>query len=103
MEAIGPVLIVMSLPLLLRWVPRNRFYGFRIPATMRSDALWYDANALAARHMLALGCVMVALEFVLPVPMRIFVLRWLGVIGLVVIIIADAWTAARWERQRNGH
>jgi len=34
MEAIGPVLIVVSIPLILRWVPRNRFYGLRIPATL---------------------------------------------------------------------
>jgi hypothetical protein len=25
MEALGPVLILLSVPLLLRWVPRNRF------------------------------------------------------------------------------
>jgi hypothetical protein len=39
MEALGPVLLVLSIPLLLRWVPRNYVYGFRIAATLRSDAV----------------------------------------------------------------
>lgn len=28
MEAIGPVLMLLSVPLMLRWIPPNRFYGF---------------------------------------------------------------------------
>ena len=101
MEALGPVLIVLSIPLLFRWVPRNRFYGFRIPATMRSDSVWYEANALCARHMLLLGLTMVALEFVLPIAMRILALRWLAVLGLVAIVIVDARTAVRWDNARR--
>ena len=30
MEAIGPVLNVLSWPLLLRWIPPNPIYGFRV-------------------------------------------------------------------------
>jgi hypothetical protein len=51
MEAIGPVLIVLSIPLMLRWVPPNRFYGFRVTATCSNRSVWYDANALSARHL----------------------------------------------------
>src|SRR5688572_2710664 len=100
MEAVGPVLILLSIPLLLRWVPRNWVYGFRIAATLRSDAVWYDANALFARHALLLGLLMVALEFTLPPSIRISTLRAVALIGLVAIVVADWRTANRWARER---
>ncbi len=100
MEAIGPVLIVLSIPLLLRWVPPNHLYGFRIPATLRDRSLWYDANALCARHMLLLGVLMVIGEFVLSRSERGPVLWLLAVGGLAVITVADWRTANRWARER---
>jgi hypothetical protein len=101
MEAIGPILIVLSVPLILRWIPRNRLYGFRIAATLANDSAWYDANALSGRHMLALGLVMVALEFVLPIATRTLALRTVGILGLAVIVVADWRTANRWRRERE--
>jgi hypothetical protein len=101
MEAIGPVLLVLSIPLMLRWVPRNRLYGFRVAATLRSDSVWYEANALCARHLFLLGLALVILEFVLPASMRIPVLRTVAVIGCVAIIAFGWRTANRLERRRN--
>jgi SdpI/YhfL family protein len=101
MEALGPVLILLSVPLILRWIPRNRIYGFRIASTLANDSVWYDANALSGRHMLTLGLVMVALEFVLPISIRTVVLRTVGIAGLGVIVVADWRTANRWRRERE--
>ena len=100
MEALGPVLLLLSIPLLLRWVPRNHVYGFRIAATLRSDDVWYDANALFARHAFALGLLMIALELLLPVSIRNVALAAVAFIGLAAIIIADWRTANRWARER---
>jgi hypothetical protein len=100
-EAIGIVLVLTSIPLLLRWVPPNRFFGFRVPATLRDESVWYDANALCARHMLALGLVLVGLEFVVPDSLRVSVLRAVAIAGFVVIIVADWRTANRWARERR--
>jgi hypothetical protein len=100
MEALGPVLVVMSIPLLLRWVPRNYVYGFRIAATLRSDAVWYDANALFARHAFRLGLLMIALELILPLSMRNFTLAAVAIIGLAVTVVKDWRTANRWDPER---
>ncbi|MBE7494202.1 MAG: protein kinase [Verrucomicrobiaceae bacterium] len=44
-ECIGLLLFVLSLPLWLRLVPMNSFYGVRLPSTFASDKRWYDVNA----------------------------------------------------------
>jgi uncharacterized membrane protein len=103
MEAIGPVVVVLSIPLILRWIPQNRFYGLRIPATCGNTSVWYDANALCGRHLLLLGLLMVTLEFLLPRSMRTLVLATVGWIGFVGITVADWRTANRWRREREGH
>jgi len=100
MEALGPVLLLLSIPLLLRWVPRNYIYGFRIAATLRSDAVWYETNALFARHTLALGLLMTVLELTLPPSTRNVTLRAVALIGLATIIVADWRAANRWDRER---
>jgi uncharacterized membrane protein len=102
MEAIGILLIVLSLPLMLRWIPPNHVYGLRSPATLRDTSVWYDANALSGRHLLTLGLLMVALEFVLPASIRLWTLRVIGVVGFSGIMIADWRTANRWARERKG-
>ena len=101
MEAVGPVLLVLTIPLMLRWIPPNRLYGFRIPATLREKSVWYDANALSGRHFFLLGVLMVSLEFVLPLSTRIPVLRAIAVVGFVGITAADWRTANRWDRERK--
>jgi SdpI/YfhL protein family len=65
MEAIGPLLVVLSIPLILRWVPQNGFFGLRISPTLGNRSVWYEANALHGRHLLLLGLLMVTLEFLL--------------------------------------
>lgn len=101
MEAIGPIIVLLSIPLLFRWIPRNPVYGFRVAATLADASVWYDANALVARHMIALGLLMVALELTLPVSMRIIVLRVVAVIGLAVVIVVDWRAANRLLRDRR--
>lgn len=99
MEAIGPVLVVLSIPLILRWVPRNPLYGFRVPATLRDDGIWYDINARSARQLCALGLGMVVLEFVLPLSVRNVVLTGIAISGLAVITVVNWRRANRLARR----
>lgn len=100
MEAIGPLLAVLSIPLILRWVPRNRLYGFRVAATLRDDGIWYEINARSARQLCVLGLAMVALEFVLPLTVRNVVLTGIAISGLAVITIVNWRRANRLARRR---
>jgi hypothetical protein len=101
MEALGPVLILVSIPLLFRWIPRNQLYGFRVAATLRNDAVWYDVNARSARHFLLLGATMVALEFALPRSLRDEILGTVAVVGLVTATIVNWRHTNRLARQMD--
>jgi hypothetical protein len=101
MEALGPVLLVISIPLMLRWIPRNYVYGFRVAATLADESVWYDANALIGRHMFLLGVLMVLLELALPVTMRNQFLATVAIVGVAAIVVADWRTANRWRRERE--
>ena len=103
MEALGPILLLGSIPMILRWVPQNRFVGFRPPAALRDKSVWYDANALAGRH--CFGLVLVGLEFLLPLTpfavIRREILWTVSTAGFLIIMVSDWRTANRWLRERR--
>ena len=42
------LLFIVSVPLVLGLIPRNRFYGVRTRKTLSEDRIWYAVNRLAA-------------------------------------------------------
>ena len=59
--AVGIMLAVLSIPPTLGWVPRNRLYGFRVPATLRSDTVWYSINRRFGIEVMVVGIALAAL------------------------------------------
>jgi serine/threonine protein kinase len=51
--AAGLVLLTAAIPLWLRRVPMDAFYGLRLPSTTAHAERWYDANAFAGRKLSA--------------------------------------------------
>jgi uncharacterized membrane protein len=103
METIGLILVVLAIPLMLGWVPPNRFYVLRVPATLNNPSVWKDVHRVHGRHLLVLGLLMVGLEFILPLSIRTAVLTTIGVIGLVSIVAVDWRLANRLRREREAH
>ena len=58
---VGILLAVLSIPPTLGWVPRNRLYGFRVPATLRSDTVWYSINRRFGCELIVIGIALAAL------------------------------------------
>jgi hypothetical protein len=54
----GLLFVVLALPLILRKVAMNRWYGVRIPKAFVSEANWYAINAVGGRWMAAAGGVL---------------------------------------------
>jgi len=52
---IGFLLALVSVPLALGWVPRNRVYGFRVGATLKDDRVWYATNRRMGLEMIVIG------------------------------------------------
>ncbi len=54
----------IGVPLARRRVPRNPWYGFRVPKTLRDDAVWYPANAYAGRLLIGTGAIVAVIAVV---------------------------------------
>ena len=62
--ACNALFALVSLPLVLRKVPRNGFYGYRTRATLGSDFVWYEANAYFGwRFLIASAATCIAAVF----------------------------------------
>jgi uncharacterized membrane protein len=51
----GSLLILLSIPLVLRKIPPNPIYGFRVRWTMEDPELWYSVNAFAGKWLSVVG------------------------------------------------
>ena len=51
------LLFVLGIPLALRLVPPNRFYGFRTATTFSSPEAWYQINFATGLALIAAGIV----------------------------------------------
>ena len=51
----GLIEALLSLPMIMGKVPRNRLYGFRLKKTLSDDKYWYPANKRAGIGLLLAG------------------------------------------------
>ena len=77
------VLIVISVPLILRAVPPNGAYGFRVAATQSSPAIWYPANAFMGWALLVAAVISAVLLAILPSTVK----RWLLLATFLVPVL----------------
>lgn len=54
---VGLVLIGISIPLILRKVPPNSFYGCRTRKTLSDPKIWYEANHISGRDFCLSGAI----------------------------------------------
>lgn len=67
------LLVVISVPLILRLVPPNGMYGFRTGAARSTPAIWYQANAFTGWALSIAAIASTTLLVLLPVTAK----RWL--------------------------
>jgi uncharacterized membrane protein len=76
-------LIVISAPLILRAVPPNGVYGFRVAATQSNPAIWYPANAFMGWALLVAAVMSAVLLAILPATVK----RWLLLATFLVPVL----------------
>jgi uncharacterized membrane protein len=79
------VIIAVSIPLIFRMIPRNGFYGFRVPKTLASDSVWYPANQASGIALLVAGCIWLAAAFG-AVPPGYVTLVGVSAIGVALVV-----------------
>ena len=62
-RGVGALMVVTSIPLILRIVPMNRFYGVRIPQSYKSESNWYAINAYGGWLLLLYGAALLAWSY----------------------------------------
>ncbi|MDA8120630.1 MAG: hypothetical protein M0Z85_11490 [Gammaproteobacteria bacterium] len=54
---VSALLILLSVPLALKWVPKNAIYGFRVASSLTgTTAHWYYVNQVAGIAGISAGC-----------------------------------------------
>ena len=61
---LGALLVVASIPLILRIVPMNRVYGVMVPQSYKSERNWYAINAYGGWLLLLYGAALVAFSYI---------------------------------------
>jgi uncharacterized membrane protein len=105
--AVGLLLALLGWPLAARRIGPNRWYGLRVPATFADTQVWYDANALAGRDIMALGIVVLLVSLLLPLVVNLPEAAYRGVCaallgGGALVMTVRGWRAAnRLLRERR--
>ena len=61
------IMILISIPLVLRKVKPNRWYGFRTPKTLSDETIWYKANRFSGFAFLINGIVLLLVVLMLGI------------------------------------
>jgi uncharacterized membrane protein len=87
--------VLLGVPLWLRRVPPNRFYGVRTRATLGDEARWYEVNARCGRDLAIAGVLMMIGSRVIDAMGARWVpeLRTLASAGMLVLLLA--WVSVR--------
>jgi uncharacterized membrane protein len=104
--AVSVLLMVLGVPMMLRRIPPNPYYGLRVPATFADRWVWYEANARSGRDVTLLGVILTALATAMPwfpFPPEFGALAWAAVaaIGATVMGVAGWRRAERLLTERR--
>jgi len=98
------LIVGVSIPLVLRRVRPNGWYGVRVPATFADEWVWYEANAKSGRDFIVLGVVGIALAVGLrglPPLAYTTVNAVAATVGALVAAIVGVVRARRLLRERR--
>jgi hypothetical protein len=99
--AFGLLLSVLGIPLWLRKVGPNWFYGFRVRRTLEAPEIWYEANTHAGRGLVADGLIMVLAALVLAAVPGIAIDRYALLVTAILFMALGFTLLRRFSRRRN--
>jgi len=85
-------ILLICIPLVFGWIPRNGLYGIRVKEAFASDNSWYAINQLGGIALIG-ACVIWILAAAYA-PARLVKVIGVGaiVLTLVVLVMTQGWT-----------
>jgi len=105
--SVGTLFILLGFPLARRRVRPNGLYGLRTPATFVHEQVWYEANAVSGRDLMALGAMLIVLSLGLPYVLHlsgrgyVYVYTAFLLIGVLAVGVRGWRKADRLWRERR--
>jgi len=97
----GILMVLISIPMMRAWLPRNHWYGFRTAKTLSADRIWYPANRYSGWTLFLAGLATVAITLAL-LPFAGLLspdtAALLGTAALVVPLFVSVWHSFRFLR-----
>jgi uncharacterized membrane protein len=91
-------LFIVSVPLALGMIPRNRFYGFRTRRTLADDAVWYRVNRVAGFGIMIASAIYCAVAMARPYD-RDFSVWLLHLAAFAIPLVVALGLAARYAKR----
>lgn len=97
----GVGLTLIALPLALRKIKPNPYYGFRVQTTLEDPEIWYAVNEHFGRRLILVGVIealaSIALYLIPNLSLDAYALSVLG----VFVIVFSAALAQSWKYMRS--
>jgi hypothetical protein len=72
------IFLLISIPLVLGWIPKNRFYGVRTQKTLSDKRVWLAVNRLGGRLIIASSLIYLSIAALVPYSSDIASPNWWG-------------------------
>jgi uncharacterized membrane protein len=92
-------LILFAVPLWMRMVPPNRFYGVRTRATLGDEQQWYAVNASAGFDLLVSGIALLAGILIIERLGATWPSEFRNLASAALMILLLAWVSVRAMRR----
>ncbi|MFW5788709.1 MAG: SdpI family protein [Spirochaetota bacterium] len=99
LRVIAVVQVVYGIPFILRLVPPNRFFGFKMPSVIPDEEAWYYANRILGVGSVVTGFFVAVVSLLLPFATEEYPRR-VRVLIIVAVIIVPLSIAVSYTRRK---
>jgi len=79
------LILIVSIPLVAGWIPRNRFYGVRTRKTLSDDHVWYASNRFGGWLFIVSSLIYLGIAALVPYSADSTTLNWWAhILGLLL-------------------
>jgi len=79
------LILIIAVPLVIGWVPRNRFYGVRTLKTLSDERIWFSANRFGGWLFLLSSLIYLLIAAFVPYSVDSISLNWwVHIMGLLL-------------------